>query len=169
MTDAATIEESTEDAYYEEVHAPMNRMVIAVAALIGMLIAVYTLMFKLGLVGTLACGTGGCELVQTSKWATQLGIPVPVWGVAGYGAMLVLAILGLQAFVSAKWVSALLLLGGTFAFVFSAYLTYIEAYTIEAWCRWCIASAAVATVMFLAVLPEIGRLRTSATQPPPVM
>jgi uncharacterized membrane protein len=143
----------------EEEAPAVNRMIIAVAALVGVLIAAYTLMFKLGLVGTLACGTGGCETVQTSPWATQFGIPVPVLGLVGYGAMLVLAILGLQAFARARWVAALLLAGGVIAFAFSAYLTYLEAYRIHAWCRWCLGSAAAAVIMFLAVLPEVGRLR----------
>ena len=138
---------------------PLNRMVIAVAAMVGLLIAIYTLMFKLGLVGSLACGTGGCETVQTSPWATQLGVPVPVWGVVGYGVMLLVAVLGLQLFAHARWVAVLLFGGGVFGFAFSAYLTYLEAYTINAWCRWCIASAAVATVLFLAALPELKRMR----------
>jgi uncharacterized membrane protein len=152
----------TDSEYEEEARPETSRMVVAVAALIGLLIAIYTLMFKLGLVGSLACGTGGCETVQTSPWATQLGIPVPVWGVAGYGAMLVIALLGLQAKAHARWVPVLLLLGGTFGLIFSGYLTYLEAYRIGAWCRWCLVSAAVATVMFLAVLPELRRLRSTS-------
>ncbi len=153
------IDELQEDGAVETAAPPVSRMVVATMALLGLLIAVYTLMFKLGLVGTLACGTGGCETVQTSPWATQLGVPVPVWGVIGYGAMLVVAMLSLQAFAEAKWVSMMLLAGGTIAFGFSLYLSYLEANVINAWCRWCIGSAVVATIMFLAVLPEIGRLR----------
>jgi uncharacterized membrane protein len=140
--------------------APASRMAVATLALIGLLIATYTLAYKLGLIGTIVCGTGGCETVQNSPWAVQLGVPVPVLGVAGYGAMLVLALLGLQpSLVRARPVSVLLLVGGIIAFVFTAYLTYLEAYVIHAWCRWCLASAAVSVAMLLAVLPEAARLR----------
>jgi uncharacterized membrane protein len=145
--------------YVEEQPAPVNRMVIAIMALIGLLISVYTLLFKLGVVGTFACGSGACEFVQLSPFATQLGIPVPVWGVAGYGVMLVVAVLGINAFINQRWVAVTLLAGGIGGFLFTAYLSYLEAYRIHAWCRWCLGSAAVATIMFLASLPELKRIR----------
>jgi uncharacterized membrane protein len=56
-------------------------------------------------------------------------------------------------------VAAFLFLASLYAFGFSAYLSYIEAVRIQAWCRWCIASAVVATLLFLLSLPEIGRMR----------
>jgi uncharacterized membrane protein len=119
------------------------------------MISVYTLMFKLGKIGTLACGTGACEIVQLSKWATQLGVPVPVWGVVGYGAMLVLALLSLQPrFAVNRTISMLMLGGATFALVFTIYLSYLEGNVIHAWCRWCLASAANVAVMFIATLRE---------------
>ncbi|MEO5510624.1 MAG: vitamin K epoxide reductase family protein [Longimicrobiales bacterium] len=145
--------------YIDEEAAPVNRMVIAIMALVGLMISVYTLLFKLGVVGTFACGSGACEFVQLSPFATQLGIPVPVWGLAGYGVMLVVAVLGLNAFLHRRWVAMTLLAGGIGGFLFSAYLSYLEAYRIHAWCRWCLGSAAVATIMFLASLPEFRRIR----------
>ena len=35
------------------------------------------------------------------------------------------------------------------AVLFSAYLTYREAFVIHAWCRWCVASAIIITLIFL--------------------
>ena len=72
----------------------LNRMVIAALALIGALIAVYTLMYSMGFLGQLACGTGGCETVQL--WAKDQGLPVPAAGAIGYTALLITALLGLQ-------------------------------------------------------------------------
>ncbi len=146
----------------DEDAAPVNRMVIAFAALIGILISAYTLMFKLGMVGDSFCSTGGCETVQLSPWATQLGIPVPAWGLAGYGAMLIIALMGVQPkFASARWVSIVLILGASFAAVFTAYLTYLEANVIHAWCKWCLGSAANVAIMFAASMPELVSLRRS--------
>jgi hypothetical protein len=56
---------------------------------------------------------------------------------------------------------ALVLAGGaTIGLLFSAYLTYLEAFVIHAWCRWCIASAVLAVLIFIFTLPEFRRLRS---------
>jgi uncharacterized membrane protein len=46
---------------------------------------------------------------------------------------------------------------GAGAFGFSAYLTGIEAFVIRAWCRWCVASAVIATLIFISTLFELIR------------
>jgi len=139
---------------------PLNRMGMAVFALIGVLIAAYMSLYKLGIVQTLACGTGACEVVQESPWADFLGIPVPFWGVGGYGLLLATAIAGIQPGRNGDRRVAVILFGAaTVALVFSAYLSWLEATRILAWCRWCIGSALVAAVLFLLSLPEIAHLR----------
>ena len=146
------------------VDIPANRMFVAVLALIGVLIATYMQMYHMGLLGSILCGTGGCETVQTSPWSKFYGIPVPLLGLLGYGGMLALAMLGIQPrFAADRRIPALLLAGGVIGFLFSAYLTYLEAYVIHAWCQWCIASAVLATLLLLATLPEFARLRRSRT------
>ncbi len=143
--------------------APVNRMVMAVLALVGLLIAVYTLLHKLGVIVSLACGTGTCEVVQSTRWSDFMGIPVPAWGVGGYGMLLGASLLGVQpARIEDRRIAALLLAGSTVAFAFSAWLTYLEAFVINAWCRWCIASAVAATLLFVFALPELRKLRKPA-------
>jgi uncharacterized membrane protein len=135
---------------------PPHRMALAVFALIGVLIASYLLLYKLNVMKTLACGTGACETVQSSPWAIFLGIPVPAWGVGGYLLILVGAVLGLQPrFVENRTLARLILGLSTIAFAFSAYLSWVEAFLLHAWCRWCIASAIVATLIFIAALFEL--------------
>ena len=139
----------------------LNRMVLAVLALIGLLIAAYMSAYKFGLIGSLMCGSGGCNTVQNSPWAIFMGIPVPVIGLVGYFLMFVTAIVGLQpSFEDDRRISIILLAGATIGAAFSAYLTYLEAAVIHAWCRWCITSAVLATLILLAALPEIRRLRS---------
>ena len=133
---------------------------MAVAALAGVMISGYMLLYKLGIIVTLACGTGACESVQASPWSDFLGIPVPLLGVGGYGLIFGAALLGVQpGRLRDTRIAMVLLAAATFAFGFSAYLSWIEAVRIQAWCRWCIASAVVATLLFLLALPEIGNLR----------
>jgi uncharacterized membrane protein len=140
--------------------APPNRMMIALLALLGLLLSGYLSAYKLGLFGTIVCGTGGCDTVQNSPWAVFLGVPVPFIGFAGYAALFVLALVGLQPrFVTSRRLATLLLAGATIGLLFTAYLTYLEAAVIHAWCRWCLGSAAIATLVFLAALPELRNLR----------
>jgi uncharacterized membrane protein len=143
---------------------PGNRMVVAVLGLAGLFLALYMLLHKLGVIPVLACGVGGtCDVVQNSSWAVFLGIPVPAWGVAGYGAIFVLALLGLQPrFADDRRVAGLLLGAATIAFLFTIYLNALEAFVIHAWCRWCIGSAVIATMLFLFTLPELRRIRRTA-------
>ena len=140
----------------------INRMALALLALIGILIAAYMSAYKLGLIGSIVCGTGGCNTVQNSPWAAFAGVPVPFIGLAGYLLLFVTALLGLQpSFEYDRRISIILLAGATIGAVFSVYLTYLEAAVIHAWCRWCIGSAVLAGLIFLFALPEIPRLRSA--------
>lgn len=136
-----------------------NRMAVALLALVGVFIAAYMLFVKLGWIGTLVCGEGGeCDTVQASSWAVFLGVPVPAWGVIGYGFILAVALIGIQPrWVDDERISLALVALATIAFVFSMYLTALEAFVIQAWCRWCVVSAAIATGIFLCTLPELRR------------
>ena len=78
-----------------------HRQAIALLALIGLFISLYLSLHRLGIIDTLQCGTGGCETVQTSSYAVFLGVPVAFYGVAGYVALLVVSLVGLQP----SWVS----------------------------------------------------------------
>lgn len=145
--------------------APLGRMAIALLALGGLFVSVYLLLFELGVIGTLVCGVGGgCHTVQTSSWAVFLGMPVPVWGVVGYALLFGFALAGLQPrFANSRGLGLALLGLGTAAFAFSAYLTGLEAFVIRAWCRWCLVSAALATLIFACSLAEMPRLRRSSS------
>ena len=143
----------------DDVAPPKNRMGITLFALIGALIALYMTLHKLGLIGELLCGTGSCEIVQTSKWAVFMGVPVPYWGLAGYTVLTTLGLASLQPrYMDSKALRVALIITSSLAFLFTLYLTALEAFVINAWCRWCIASAIVATLIFLCTLPEFRRL-----------
>jgi uncharacterized membrane protein len=104
------------------------------------------------------CGLGGdCERVQTSQWAEVAGIPVAVLGAAGY--VLILASLLVPGDLG-RVAGATLALSG---FLFSAYLTYREIFTIEAICTWCVASAVLMTA--LAVVACLRVLRAGTRVP----
>jgi uncharacterized membrane protein len=132
-------------------------MVAATLGLVGLLVSAYLWLWKIGALGALACGDGGCETVQLSAYASLLGMPVALLGVVGYLAILVVALAGLQPrFAAARWPTDLLLALAAAGVAFSAYLTYLEAAVIHAWCRWCIGSAAIIVGIFGAAI--VGRV-----------
>ena len=126
------------------------RMGTALLSLTGFFLATYLYLYKIGLIPGLACGSGACEVVQSSEWSRLLGQPVAVYGVAGYLATLVLALIALQQPADRRHWSGSLLLGGSLAgLAFTAWLTFAEAFLIHAWCRWCLGSAAIMALLFL--------------------
>ncbi len=142
-----------------------SRMGVAALSLVGMFLAFYLMAHNLGWAGgPLQCGeSGGCGVVQSSRWAAVGPVPVSGIGVAGYLVLLALSVLGLQPRFAGSRVLALVIFGGALLGVlFSAWLTYLEAVVIQAWCRYCVASAAVMTAVFLLTLPEWRRMRGGA-------
>ena len=117
-------------------------MLMALVALIGVFVSLYLTLYKLGYIGTLACGTGSCETVQLSKWGDFLGMPVAAWGVGYYLVVLALCLAGLQErfLDSPRLTNALVLVTGA-GVLFSIWLTYLELFVIHAICRWCVGSA----------------------------
>jgi uncharacterized membrane protein len=143
-----------------EPRPPLSRMLIALLALAGLLLSVYLTLYKLGLVGDLVCGTGACERVQDSPWAWFLRLPVAAWGIIGYGLLLLLAVVGLQPrFARSRAVAVLLFAASLVGVAFTGYLSFLEAFRIHAWCRWCLGSAAIITLIFLCSIPALRRSR----------
>ena len=127
------------------------RMGVAVLGLAGLMISAYLWMFKHGYIGTLACGTGGCETVQLSPYSSFLGVDVALLGFLGYVGFLAVALLGVQpVWVNRPGPSRLLLALASGGLLFAGYLTWLELYVIHAICRWCVASAVVIVGIFVA-------------------
>jgi len=144
----------------EVMSPPSNRMAVALLALGGFFVALYLLAHNLGLTGPIVCGVGSCATVQSSQYAHVGPIPVSGIGVMGYVALLTLALMGLQdRWAASPWVARLLLAGSLGGVLFSGWLTYLEAAVIHAWCQWCVISAIIITLIFLACLPELRRLK----------
>jgi uncharacterized membrane protein len=132
----------------EVVDAPVSsdrrlRTAAIVVACIGLAIAIYlTYVHYTG--GNVACTNSGCHTVQTSVYAKLGGIPVPVLGLVGY-----LGILGSLVLLSGDLGRLAGFAMALIGFLFSAYLTYRELFTIKAICEWCVGSAVCMTVLMV--------------------
>ena len=121
--------------------AAVARPDLAVAGLaaVGAAVAAYLTWLKLVGAGPVFCVTGtGCDIVQSSRYAILLGAPTALWGALLYVAIGVLAVIGLSP---RRWSWAFHLAAAGVAF--SAYLTALSVFVIEATCVYCLASAGI--------------------------
>ena len=131
-------------------------MAIAALALVGLFVATYLALYKIGVIGHLSCGIGSCETVNTSKWAVLLGQPVAFWGVAFYVAMFAVAVFGtMEKFERDRRIAVALAVMSGWGVLFSGWLTYLELYVIHAICMYCVISAVVVVVLFALSLMEL--------------
>ena len=113
------------------------RIVAGVLALAGIGVATYIAIAECG-GGTPKCLAGGhgCETVAHSHYSHLAGINVAAIGISGYVLSLIAAALSRAIRVASADFSTALV-----GFGFSAYLTYLELFVIDAICQWCVASA----------------------------
>jgi uncharacterized membrane protein len=91
----------------------------------------------------------GCEQVLTSSYAEIFGIPLAMFGAAAYFVAFSLAILA--AFGNRlmwKFFGAQIFL----MVLFTAWLVYLQAFVIGAFCQFCLISAAVTLTLFIIYL-----------------
>ena len=129
----------------------------------------YLLLFQTGKIRHLWCPGFGraCERIAASPKAFQAGIPDALFGVAGYAALLGLALAGGRERYRTRPALPLLMGGSAVVGVgLSALLTYVQKKEFDDFCVWCLISAALSASMVPLALPEFFRaLRTVATCP----
>lgn len=125
---------------------------------LGIGIAGYLTYVKLFDLEPVCGGLGDCEAVQTSIYSELLGVPVAIWGLLSYVALLVIYLVKRSNWrdlggVARQGFFLVTLIG----VMYSAYLTYLELFVIDAICPWCVASAVVMTILFiLAIVDLVG-------------
>ena len=135
-------------------------MVAATLSLVGLLLSTYLWLWKIGFVGSLACGSGSCEYVQTSRYGDINGVPVALVGVGGYLALLAVSLIGLQpGWIERRGPTIWLAILSGIGVAFTAYLTYIEAFVIHAWCRWCVVSAGIIAAILVTAVVGLRAVR----------
>jgi uncharacterized membrane protein len=117
------------------------RLAAAVLAVAGIAVATYIAIAEGG-GGSPKCLVGGhgCETVAQSHYSHLAGINVAVMGIVGYVVLLAAALAPGDPGRFGGFFAALIGVG------FSAYLTYLELFVIDAICQWCVASAVLMTL-----------------------
>jgi predicted DsbA family dithiol-disulfide isomerase/uncharacterized membrane protein len=122
-----------------------SRVSLSVCALVlagvGLGASIASLVDYLGPIPTF-CADTGCATVRASAWAYPLGIPMPVFGVAYFGAMLALAFGG-----PTRARLGLALVGGAWAVA----LVAIQALVLGTWCKLCLVADGSAFALAIAI------------------
>jgi uncharacterized membrane protein len=133
-------------------HQSLARMVTAVFALLGSLIALYLFLVDIG-ASPLICPTSGCEVVQASAFSKIFGIPTALYGMVIFLTLLGSSIAGLFVNHIAKIpIQTILIVLSSISILFYLYLTYLEAFVILAWCLWCVGSSIMMLGVWLSAI-----------------
>lgn len=124
-------------------------LVILVLAGIGILLTAYLTYVAWFESHPAFCSEGsGCDLVQASRWATLLGLPMAFWGLLTYVVLAHLIWRGKKKPGSWTMIVFVVVCG----FAISAYLTVVSVIEIEATCPYCLASFGIMTTMMVLTL-----------------
>ena len=90
----------------------------------------------------------GCDLVQASRWATLLGMPMAFWGWLTY--VILAHSIWRTKRKPGRWTMVVFVT--VCGFAISAYLTVVSVVEIEATCPYCLASFAIMTTLMILTL-----------------
>jgi len=130
-----------------------TRTLIWITALVGMLISGYLAYVKV-FNTPIYCtpGLGDCTTVNSSRWSELWGIPIAIFGILSYLAILLMVLFG-DRLKLVKQYQVLTIFGmSLFGFLYSLYLTYLEIFVIRAICQWCVLSGLCMTIIFAAAV-----------------
>ncbi len=112
----------------------LSRIEIALIALaiIGLLVSIYMTIYKITSNDNMCIGSKDCSVVNASRYSELYGIPVAVFGVVGYAAILAVLLLERnRGFFSQNGTMLLFGLSLT-GFLFTLYLIFLEIALIKA-------------------------------------
>ncbi len=127
----------------------MIKKLMIILSLIGLLDSLYLTWIKLSNNVIMCTGLGGCDVVNTSEYASFAGIPIALFGVLAYIVFLFLLLYENRS----EWIfenGPIILFGlSMIGFLYSLYLTYVEVFVIFAICPYCVVSAIMMTLIFV--------------------
>lgn len=135
--------------------ATVLQVVMGLLALLGLGLAGYMSYTDLTSNALVCGGIGDCDTVHASAYSKLLGVPVSLLGFVSYAAIAALLAARLRLGNDMGHLAALgMVVVGVSGAIFSAYLTYVELFVINAVCPWCVASAIVVTALAALALSD---------------
>lgn len=133
-----------------------STLVIQIASAIGVLDATYLAYVKIAKAPIyFTPGLGDCVVVNASRWSVFLGIPLGIYGVAGFSLIFLLVTLNFHTIMTQQNLDLTLFGISLTGFLFSVYLTAIEIFVIKSVCQWCLLSALAMSVIFFTTIARL--------------
>lgn len=123
--------------------------------IIGLAVSVYMTIYKYTGNDGMCLGSGDCSTVNASRFSEVNGIPVAVFGIVGYAAILI--VLFYENKIEFFRMNGTLLVFGMSltGFLFTLWLVYVELELLKAICPFCVTSQVAMTIIFIIA---VGRL-----------
>lgn len=133
------------------------RTFFVIIAILGLILSVFLLKEHYASSGSSFCDFSSrinCDVVNKSPYASLFGIPIALLGLFYYLGILLFALIPerLAAVMTdgdGEFLSIIFAGYTLFGFIFSLYLTFIEAFLLGVWCPFCVCSALLATILFV--------------------
>ena len=125
------------------------RKIIIGLAILGLLVSIYMTIYKVTNNEAMCIGSGGCSVVNASRYSEVNGIPVALIGVGGYAAILALLFLEQRPGFFQENGTMMLFGISLVGFLFTLYLIVEEVFFIKAYCPFCLTSQGVMTIIFI--------------------
>ena len=124
---------------------------------LGLLVSIYMTIYKVTSNNAMCLGSGDCSTVNASGYSEVYGIPVAVFGVLGYAAILmVLYFENRNRFLRQN--STLMIFGMALTgFLFTVWLIYVEVALLKALCPFCVTSQTAMTIIFIIAVLRLIR------------
>ena len=123
--------------------------------ILGLLVSIYMTIYKLFPDNKMCIGSGGCEIVNASKYSEVNGFPVAAIGMVGYTAILMVLFFE-QRNRFFRENSALMLFGlALTGFLFTLWLIYVELAILHEICPFCLTSQIAMTIIFILVVVRL--------------
>ena len=125
--------------------------------ILGLLVSIYMTVYKVLNADAMCLGSGDCSTVNASRYSEVNGIPVAVFGVLGYAAILAtLYFENRNRFF--KQNSTLMIFGMALTgFLFTVWLIYVEFALLKALCPFCVTSQTAMTIIFMIAVMRLIR------------
>lgn len=128
---------------------------------VGLVLSFYSMAHKTGFTSGALCdinSTFSCDVVNRGPFSEIVGIPVALLGLIAYAFFGATALLKLRH-PHDRTLSLFLLLSTGAAFLFSLYLSSIEAFVLRTWCVICLGSQATVTALFVLASVQLWKER----------
>ena len=125
--------------------------------IIGLAVSVYMTIYKISGNDGMCLGSGDCSTVNASRFSEVNGIPVAVFGIVGYAAILIVLFYENKHEFFKKNGTLLTFGMSLTGFLFTLWLVYVELVLLKAICPFCVTSQVSMTIIFIIAVVRLFR------------